>query len=173
MSRSLVAFLIAASLPACAPARMDRDIESGDLVFGRFSASETILRVKASCLFTVSRASPPTALNPSGSRLSETEWVVPVDDFVPTSADSSGIYYTGTYPAEHMRPGPMTPSVVTGIYFPFEPGPRSPPFYWVESVSMEWGTSRRVKKQALPERCWQPYGTTMVIIHKGVEVPLR
>jgi len=177
MSRFLVSFLVAASLSACAPARIDRDIEAGDLMFGRFPASETILRVKAPCLFTVSRASPPTALNPSGSRSDDTEWFIPIGDYVSSSADSNGIFYSGPdeaiVPAEYLRPGRGGPLMALGIYFPFEVGPRSSPLQWVNAVSMEWGTSRRVKRGALPERCWQPYGTTMAIMHKGTEVPLR
>jgi hypothetical protein len=173
----LVPFLIAASLSSCAPARMDRGIVSSDLIFGRLPASETVLRVKAPCFFALSTDFPPSLLSPGGARSYDIDWFLPVGDFIPTSADSNGIFYTGpeeaTVPAEYLRPGRGAPSLALGIYFPFEAGANSPLLLWSDAVSVEWGTSRRVKGRALPERCWQPYGTAMAIVHNGMEAPSR
>jgi hypothetical protein len=177
VTHRLAMFLVAASLSGCAPSRTDREISSSDFIFGKVPASETVLRVKVPCFFVLSIASPPSLLDPSGTRSRDDEWFLPVGDFIPSSADSYGIFYTGpeeaSVPAEYVRPRRPVPSVALYVYFPFEPGPNSPPRLWGNSVNLERGTLSRVKGRALPEQCWQPYGTTMAIVHEGMEIPLR
>ena len=159
MKQSTALFLIAAWIAGCAPTP-DRPLDPYDLVFGKVPASETFLRLQAPCHFVA----------PNG-----TGWFLHAGDYKPISADSGGIFYgtpDDSVPQEHRRLGQVTLSG-DGIHFPFEGPASSAPALWVVATSLEWGTQRRVRHWALPDRCWKPYGTTMVIIHKGVELPSR
>ena len=144
----MAAFLIAACLSGCIP-RSDRPIAASDLVFGRLPADETVLRVKVPC----STAQPGNDRGPV--------FDLPVGDYRPITADSDGIFYGGV------------PMGGWGIYFPLEVRPNSPPRFWTQVLNLEWGRVRSEKEWVLPERCWKPYGSTMVIVHKGAEIPLR
>ena len=144
----IVAFFVAAFFSACAP-KSDRPLAPSDLVFGKYPAEETVLRLKVPC----------STEEPGGRR----RFDLPVGDYRPITADSGGVYYHA--------PAPVISWI--GIYFPFEARASSFPFFWNQVTNLEWGRGGSEKEWILPERCWKPYGTTMAIVHKGVEIPSR
>jgi hypothetical protein len=159
----LAVSFIAACLSGCAP-RSERSVAASDLVFGAVPGTETVLRVKTQCSAEPSNGGP--------------RRVVPVGDYLPVYADSDGIFYAA--PArENVRctncpPGVRLPRFEGwGVYFPINARSSSPPFFWHQVVSTEWGRVRGEKLWALPAQCWQPYGNAMAIVRKGEEVPLR
>lgn len=148
-------FLIVVPLSSCT-VTSDRPLSSGDRIFGNFPGDETVLRLKVSC-----------ALEPDGV----TTYVLPVGDYTPVSADFRGIFYEVPRSAEVRRGDKSVWIWNLGVHFPFGTQTRSRPMLWMEGVDLERGRPNRVKRWILPESCWQPYGTTLTVVHNGVEVP--
>lgn len=158
----LVVSFIVVFLSGCIP-RAERSVAASDLVFGAFPGTETVLRVKRHCSVQLPNGGPRFDLT--------------VGDYIPVYADSRGVFYAVPVP-ESKRPtrAPEYPPLEwmgMGVYFPNEARPSSPPFFWRQSMDMEWGRISGKKEMPLPPECWQPYGAAMAIVHNGQEVPLR
>ena len=100
-------------------------------------------------------------------------YVLSAGDYPPISAYSRGIFYEVPRSAEVRRGDNSVWISNLGVHFPFGERASSPPMLWVEGVDLERGSPSRVKRWALPQRCWQPYGSTLTVVHSGVEVPSR
>lgn len=150
-------FLIAVYLSACA-VTSDRPISSRDRIFGTLPGGETVLRLKVPC-----------SVPSDGGSI----YLLPVGDYTPISADSQGIFYEVPRSVELRRGEKSVWIWGLGVHFPFGGRPSSHPSVWLEGVDLERGSVIRAKRWALPQPCWQPYGTTMTIVHKGVEVSSR
>jgi hypothetical protein len=127
------------------------------MAFGTLPAVETTLRVKVACSV------------PSVEGWSH---VLPVGDYRPRSADSQGIFYEAPSSVNYQRGDKILP-LNGGVHLPFEARPGSTLFLWVAMYDVD---SKRIvpeKRARLPDKCWQPYGAAMALVHKGVEVPSR
>lgn len=157
MKRFSTVCMVAVCLLGCS-STTDRPITSGDRVFGTYPGGETKLRVKVAC---------------SVSSGDGSVYMLPVSDYPSVSADSQGVFYESPLLVELQSGQRSVLLQNVGIHFPFNARPGSRPSLWTTGANLEWGTVSRVKRWALPEPCWKPYGTTMVIVHKGVEIPSR
>ncbi len=148
---------LALLLAACASSS-DRPLAPGDLMFGKFPATETALRMKAPC---------PVAGDDGAT------YILPAGDYKPVSADASGLFYQPPVATELRRGERSNLLFGMGAYFPYSGSSVAQPYFWSEGVSLERGTASRVKRWPLPATCWRPYGETLVILHKGAEIAPR
>ena len=157
MKQLMTVLLIAGLLSGCAVPPAARPLTPKDMVFGTLPAVETTLRVKVACSV------------PSVDGWSH---VLPVGDYRPRSADTEGIFYQAPSAVNYQR-GEKTLPLTGGVHLPFDARPGSTLSLW---VAMYDPGSRKIAPQTrarLPDKCWQPYGAAMALVHKGVEVPSR
>ncbi len=133
----------------------DQSLSPDDLIFERYPGNETVLRLKVPC----------PVLSDDGSR-----FILPIGDYDPVAADTGGLFYEAPLSVELKRGDQSAWLFGLGVYFPSSFRSISGPYLWVESVTLERGTLRRVKRWALPEQCWKPYGSTIAIVHNGAEI---
>lgn len=163
MNKLIVAFSIIGCLAGCAAtAPAVRPVAPTDMVFfGTLPAVETVLRVKMSC----------SVPSPGG-------WshILAVGDYEPKAVDSHGTFYAAPQGVTYQRGAETTPQMDGGVHLPNIPygqGRQYSYFYsWVAVYHVDLKRTAYDKKP-LPARCWQPYGSTMAIVHKGVEIPLH